>query len=291
MTENKMQIVLPVLLIALFLTACAQNQAQNQSSDNKTLPANETKKAEPASNAEIWLIESRAGINYHDMGTTGDLSILSDKLESVFEERREMGVFRENSSDVEKTVFIDAEPGLKVSEVAKVINKLEESGASPIMLFLKTVDSNSEVEHLKKQNKNNSAESVKRSILNPLNLIVTIGKRRNQMSSNPQGIAIDLHQTSVSRKELVPPITGFDVVLGKDGEYVVEGKIVSSSALKDEINTYFRDYRNDPALKTTTVYLENNAETISFATILEIAKDAYDAKSSELILEIYQPER
>ena len=80
-----------------------------------------------------------------DMGTIDDMSKLNQKLVSVFEERTKNRVYRDDlvarsdMSDADrvlKTVFIKAPRALPYGELAKVIDGLKGSGASPIGLQL-----------------------------------------------------------------------------------------------------------------------------------------------------------
>jgi biopolymer transport protein ExbD len=78
-----------------------------------------------------------------DMGTVDDLSVLSSKLVAVFAERTKNRAYkpelalRADLSDAEriqKTVFIKAPRSLSYGEVARVIDGLKGTGASPIGL-------------------------------------------------------------------------------------------------------------------------------------------------------------
>lgn len=80
-----------------------------------------------------------------DMGTLDDLSKLTTKLVSVFDERTRNHAYRyemltrfdlPEDVRIEKTVFIKAPRGLLYGEVAKVIDGLKGAGASPIGLQL-----------------------------------------------------------------------------------------------------------------------------------------------------------
>ena len=80
-----------------------------------------------------------------DMGTVDDLSPLSLKLMSVFEERirnhayRGDTIFRTDlpeSDRIEKSVFIKAPRSIPYGEVARVLDGLKGTGAAPIGLQL-----------------------------------------------------------------------------------------------------------------------------------------------------------
>ena len=80
-----------------------------------------------------------------DMGTVNDLSTLTQKLVSVFEERLRNHVYREDmifrtdlpdNERIEKTVFIKAPRSISYGEVARVLDGLKGTGAAPIGLQL-----------------------------------------------------------------------------------------------------------------------------------------------------------
>ena len=80
-----------------------------------------------------------------DMGTVDDLSLLSSKLRSVFEERLHNRAYRfdligrvdlSESQRIEKTVFIKAPRSITYGEVARVVDGLKGTGADPIGLQL-----------------------------------------------------------------------------------------------------------------------------------------------------------
>jgi biopolymer transport protein ExbD len=79
------------------------------------------------------------------MGTVDDLSPLSAKLISIFEERTRLHAYRSDlltrldlpeSKRIEKTVFIKAPRGMKYGEVIRVMDGLKATGADPIGLQL-----------------------------------------------------------------------------------------------------------------------------------------------------------
>lgn len=80
-----------------------------------------------------------------DMGTVDDLSPLSAKLRSVFEERYQQRAYRSDMltrldlperERIEKTVFIKAPRSIKYGEVVRVMDGLKATGADPIGLQL-----------------------------------------------------------------------------------------------------------------------------------------------------------
>ena len=68
-----------------------------------------------------------------DLGTVGEPQPLIERLNTVFRQRIENGVFDENNNVV-KTVFIKAPRGIDYGSVAKVIDAVKVAGAEPISL-------------------------------------------------------------------------------------------------------------------------------------------------------------
>ncbi len=83
--------------------------------------------------------------NLSEMGTVDDLSPLSSKLRSIFEERTQQRACRADmlarvdvpeSERIEKTVYIKAPRSLPYGEVIRVMDGLKATGAAPIGLRL-----------------------------------------------------------------------------------------------------------------------------------------------------------
>lgn len=75
-------------------------------------------------------------INSQDIATLENTSPLTEKLNEVFREREEAGVYEENSDKIVKAVIIRAPRSAKYGEVAKLIDAVKLSGADPIVLQL-----------------------------------------------------------------------------------------------------------------------------------------------------------
>src|SRR5688500_3612637 len=79
--------------------------------------------------------ETRAlTLNNESAGTIDDPAALTGKLSSIFEQRAANGVFREQSNEVEQTIFITSPTLAKYGDVVKVIDAAKMAGASPIGL-------------------------------------------------------------------------------------------------------------------------------------------------------------
>lgn len=73
-------------------------------------------------------------LNNDAFGDVTDTDKLSNKLREIFKERESNGVFRENTNEVEKTVFIKSPKSVRYGDVIKVIDAAKAAGASPIGL-------------------------------------------------------------------------------------------------------------------------------------------------------------
>lgn len=78
--------------------------------------------------------DGKITLNNDAMGNVSDASPLTEKLTAVFKEREAGGVFRENTNEVEKTLFIKSPRSLKYGDVVKVIDAAKQAGAQPIGL-------------------------------------------------------------------------------------------------------------------------------------------------------------
>lgn len=83
--------------------------------------------------------------NLSEMGTVDNLSPLSSKLRSIFEERTQQRAYRPDllarldlpeSERIQKTVFIKAPRSIPYGEVVRVMDGLKATGAAPIGLQL-----------------------------------------------------------------------------------------------------------------------------------------------------------
>ena len=73
-------------------------------------------------------------LNNESAGSVDDPTALTAKLTDIFAQRTTNGVFRENSNEVEKTIFIKSPTLVKYGDVVKVIDAAKMAGASPIGL-------------------------------------------------------------------------------------------------------------------------------------------------------------
>lgn len=73
-------------------------------------------------------------LNNEAFGDVSDTSKLRDKLTEVFSERERQGVVREDSNEIEKTIFIKSPKSVRYGDVVRVIDAAKFAGASPIGL-------------------------------------------------------------------------------------------------------------------------------------------------------------
>lgn len=79
-------------------------------------------------------------LNNEPFGDVNDTEKLTNKLQSIFKEREANGAFRENTNEVEKTLFIKSPKLVKYGEVVKVIDAAKIAGADPIGLQIDDLD-------------------------------------------------------------------------------------------------------------------------------------------------------
>jgi biopolymer transport protein ExbD len=73
-------------------------------------------------------------LNNEPYGDVSDTEKLNKKLAEIFRDRTNNAVFRENSNEIEKTIFIKSPKSVRYGDVVKVIDAAKAAGASPIGL-------------------------------------------------------------------------------------------------------------------------------------------------------------
>lgn len=73
-------------------------------------------------------------LNNDAFGDVNDTEKLTNKLIQIFKERENNGVFRENTNQVEKTLFIKSPKAIRYGDVVRVIDAVKYAGAEPIGL-------------------------------------------------------------------------------------------------------------------------------------------------------------
>lgn len=73
-------------------------------------------------------------LNNQPVGDVSDASALTSKLEEIFKDRETNGVYRENTNEIEKTIFIKSPTTVRYGDVVRVIDAAKMAKASPIGL-------------------------------------------------------------------------------------------------------------------------------------------------------------
>jgi biopolymer transport protein ExbD len=73
-------------------------------------------------------------LNNEAFGDVSDTDKLNTKLNEIFRERENNGVFREGTNEVEKTIFLKSPKSVRYGDVVRVIDAAKAAGASPIGL-------------------------------------------------------------------------------------------------------------------------------------------------------------
>jgi biopolymer transport protein ExbD len=136
--------VLLVLLI-IFMVAVPLNPARFMA--KLPAPPDHTQDLPPNNDTLVVIIEPdrTLRLNHESQGTLDDLSPLTKRLVSVFDQRTRNRAYRADMINrfdlpenvrIEKTVFIKAPRSISYGEVARVMDGLKGTGASPIGLQL-----------------------------------------------------------------------------------------------------------------------------------------------------------
>jgi biopolymer transport protein ExbD len=157
MSENKGAVVGPminvtplidVLLVLLIIFMVAAPMKPHRFLSKVPSMPHDTPVARPYIYTLVVTIEPDRTLklnNLSEMGTVDNLSPLSSKLRSIFEERTQQRAYRTDmlarldvpkSERIEKTVFIKAPRSIPYGEVVRVMDGLKATGASPIGLQL-----------------------------------------------------------------------------------------------------------------------------------------------------------
>jgi biopolymer transport protein ExbD len=246
-----------LMLFLALATSCAQTPktSNSQPQQQATPQAQRTPPPRPA----------KVVLNAEDMGTTADLSGLDKLLTKVMKDREEQRVFKPGTDEVEKTVFVRAQPSLKLGEVLKVLQVVREAGASPVKLPVKVKDGDR----------------------NPaiLTLAVTVGEVESEPRDFLDGLPVRYFQgTAVDRAEKdYMRETHITVEMRKDGEYLVNEKPVAKSALSGELQSLLKNKD-----KSIIALVEKDPQ-ISYLSLAELAQAAFDAQAEGLQVHTLAP--
>lgn len=136
--------VLLVLLIIFMVISPSKPSRFEAKVPAEPKPEEKNVLLKPNPNTLIVFIDKSGNLrlNQDEIGSIGEFGAdfskeaprLTIKLQEIFTAREERGVYRENSNEVEKTVFIKAPRGVKYGEVVKVIDAIKMAKAQPIGL-------------------------------------------------------------------------------------------------------------------------------------------------------------
>ena len=136
--------VTPLIDVLLVLLIIFMVISPLKPSDFKTkIPQETTQPGEPNIHTLIVTVNSDYSLRLNlekDMGTVKEPQKLIEKLQTVFVQREENGVFDESNQRIVKTVFIKAPRSLPYREVVKVVDAVKIAGADPISLQIDDLD-------------------------------------------------------------------------------------------------------------------------------------------------------
>lgn len=154
-------------------------------------------------------------LNREAAGTTQNTSILSERLEKIFKDREKNGVFREDSSEVEKSVYLSADRSVSAEEIAGLFGVLNATRANPILI---PVPLKEEAD----------------AFPNPLALVVHAGsgETRPAHAGIEVGFVGELSENPSNTSGNKNPVL---VAAAKNGTYMLDGKQMSTGDLKTAI--------------------------------------------------------
>lgn len=137
--------VTPLIDVLLVLLIIFMVITPMKPSDFKAKIPQETKQpgGEPNPDTLIVTVNSDYSLKLNlekDFGTIENPNKLIEKLEIVFAQRTENGVFDESNKNIVKTVFIKAPRSLPYGEIVKVVDAVKIAGADPISLQIDDLD-------------------------------------------------------------------------------------------------------------------------------------------------------
>jgi biopolymer transport protein ExbD len=140
--------LIDVLLVLLIIFMVAAPLKPHRFLTKTPAPPNHDRNIDPSPLGLVVTIEPDRTLKLNHlsgMGTVDDLSPLTAKLKTVFEERLQNRAYRAymvarmdvpEQQRIEKTVFIKAPRSISYGEVARVLDGLKGTGADPIGLQL-----------------------------------------------------------------------------------------------------------------------------------------------------------
>ena len=84
--------------------------------------------------------DGRLALNGEDMGFLSNTDKLADRLREVFKERENNGVFRDDTNETEKTVFLKVSKSNKYGDFIKLVEAVKLAGAHPVFIQIDDIN-------------------------------------------------------------------------------------------------------------------------------------------------------
>ena len=127
-------VLLVLLIIFMIITPMKPHRFEAQVPAEPKPEEQTVVKPNPLSLVVAVTKDDSVTLNNEPAGTIADTSELVTKLEAIFKERTQNGVFREGTNEIEKTLFVKSPRSTKYGKVVDVIDAVKLAGAQPIGL-------------------------------------------------------------------------------------------------------------------------------------------------------------
>ncbi len=241
----------PLFVLCVVVAAAACQQRAN----NSSAPVVQSQPPQASPPAKVFL-------NGEPLGTTDDTAKLGERLASLFAERKKSSLHRPGTSDVEATVYVEAEDTLKLSEFFQVVGALKRAGADPVLIPTRF--------------------SQGRDLPNPLTLLVTVGDLKVAPPKPPAGgIAVGVANVPAKPDNAQPSADDLtDIVMSHEGEYLLGGRTLKRADLSAALKALPRKVDGGEAVG---VRVENEGQ-ISYGSLAALAQAASAAGAKKLLL-------
>ncbi len=233
-------LILTILLGNLF--GCQVNSQVksnvNQSFNNQNAAASSSK------NSPLKLT-----LNKEKAGTTGDSSVLSERLEKIFKDREKNGIVRKDSDEIESSVYLSADRSALAEEIAGLFGVLKKSKAYPVLIPV-------------------SIKEEDDIFPNPLALVVHAGSGEPRPAYAGMEIGF-IGELSENSGKVPTDKNEFLIAASKNGTYSMDGKQISARDLKTAIENRFKT--KEKSKKILVVQADNYGNMEDAAAIAESA--------------------
>ena len=268
-THTQARQILAMTAVLVFLVVAAACSRTHTISAPQTQQQQQAQ-ASPQAQNTLPPRPAKVELNNEDLGTTADLAGFTKFLKGVLKRRDEQYVIKPGTDEIEKTVFVNPERSLKLGEVIKVFKAVEEAGASPLKLPV-------EVKGKKQEESAPSSLMLRVDIGNP----EVIGNRS-------EGIQLWSRNTPPLDRDEKNHLIGHEVAveIPRDGEYIVNGKLVGKSALVSALQARLKEA--EVVSKTVSIIVEDTSQ-ISYASLAAVAQAAFEAQAERIDLRTFGP--